>query len=112
MKDIKKINLEKLRTFLKGLSTHEAFENAGKGVDNSNAIIFAYKGRNPPVGEYFLCDCIGNTVDLCKSTKRKFKNADGRLVNCKVIETIITDARKQLGSPVNNCWLIPYDLIK
>jgi hypothetical protein len=49
---------------------------------------------------------------LCYKTKKKYRNADGRAVQCKVIETIITDCHKQLGTPVNGCWIIPYHLLK
>jgi len=102
--------IEKLRELLKAINHHGAFQSDVRGADNSKAVILAYKGEVPP-GHYFLCDCVGNTVDLCYSTRRKYKNSEGRAVNCKVIETIIKDARAQLGSPVNNCWQIPYHLL-
>jgi hypothetical protein len=60
-----------------------------------------------PIGEYFLCDCIGNTIDLCKRTKRAFRNAEGRLVYCKVIETLIEDCHEKFGTALNGCWVIP-----
>ena len=103
-------NIERLREVLLGLTHHSAFYSDGRDVDNSKAVIQKFR-KSPPAGEFFLCDCIGNTVDLCYSTKKAYKNADGRTVNCKVIETIIPDARKQLGSPVNGCWQIPYHLL-
>lgn len=103
-------NIERLREVLLRLDHYSQFYSDGRDVDNSKAVIQQFR-KNPPAGEFFLCDCIGNTVDLCYSTKKAYKNAVGRAVNCKVIETIIVDARKQLGSPVNNCWQIPYHLL-
>ena len=99
--DIKKIRTAVLNTYLR-----EQWESASKGADNSDAIFFQYPNE-VPAGDYFLCDCIGNTIDLCKSTKRKFKNADGRMVNCKVIETIIPDCHAKFGTALNGCWIIP-----
>lgn len=63
-----------------------------------------------PEGTYFLCDSIGNTIDLCRKTKRKFRNADGRLVAHKVIETIVPDCHKKFGTALNGEWAIPYHL--
>ena len=63
------------------------------------------------VGDFFLCDCIGNTVDLCIKTNKWYKNKAGRAVQCKVIETLISDARATLGSPVNGEWSIPYEYL-
>lgn len=101
--------IEDLTKALLELNDYTQFHSDSRGADNSKAIILTYK-REVPVGHYFLCDCEGNTVDLCFKTKRKFKNRDGRVVHCKVLKTIIPDARKQLGSPVNGCWQIPYHL--
>jgi hypothetical protein len=102
--------IDSLRKLLSAANHHSLFESDGRGADNSKAKIFTYR-RRVPKGHYFLCDCIGNTVDLCYSTEKKYKNPAGRMVECKVIETLIPDARKQLGSPVNGCWQIPYHLL-
>lgn len=102
--------IDALRTLLSTVDHHSFFESDARGADNSKAKIFTYR-RRVPKGHYFLCDCVGNTVDLCFSTKRKYKNSKGRMVECKVIETFIVDARKQLGSPVNGCWQLPYHLL-
>lgn len=102
--------IDALRKLLSTVDHHSFFESDARGADNSKAKIFVYR-RRVPKGHYFLCDCVGNTVDLCYSTKRKYKNPAGRMVECKVIETFIVDARKQLGSPVNGCWQLPYHLL-
>ena len=99
--DIKKIRSAVLETY-----TRQQWESGSRGADNSGAIFLQYPGE-VPFGEYFLCDCIGNTIDLCKSTKRKFRNSDGRMVNCKVIETIIPDCHAKFGTALNGCWIIP-----
>lgn len=101
-----KFNIEKLRNTVLLTTSREEWESCSKGAYNSIATFMQYKG-NPTPGDYFLCDCIGNTIDLCKSTKRKFKNSDGRLVNCKVIETIIPDCHAKFGTALNGCWIIP-----
>lgn len=81
-----------------------------KGVDNSTAKIFEHKGK-VPAGTYFLCDCLGNTIDLCKKTNRRFKNSNMKYVRCKVIETIIPDCHKKFGTSLNGQWEIPYHLL-
>lgn len=101
-------DIQKLRDVVNSTILSD-WESCTKGADNSKARIFQHKGKVKD-GAYFLCDCIGNTVDLCKKTKRKFRNADGRLVACKVIETIIPDCAKKLGGPINGEWVIPYHL--
>ena len=103
-------NIEELRAFVHSTSRDDWWCSV-IGVDNSKAIIFEHKGRIP-AGTYFLCDCIGNTIDLCKKTNRKFKNSSGRLVACKVIETIIPDCNKKFGTPLNGEWMIPDYLLK
>lgn len=104
-----KLDIQRLREVVLATNSYHQYEN---GVRNKDQVIIkSYKGE-VATGEYFLCDCIGNTVDLCIATKRKFRNRDGRLVNCKVIETIIPDARKHLGGCVNGVWEIPYHLMK
>lgn len=102
-------DIEKLREVLNA-TTRSDWWRSVRAADNSAARIFEHKGKIEP-GTYFLCDCIGNTVDLCKKTKRRFRNADGRLVACKVIETIIPDCQKKFGSPINGKWVIPYHLL-
>lgn len=102
--------ISELNLLLRDVSDHRYFESQARGADNTQARILQYK-QEPPPGHLFLCDCIGNTVDLCLSTKKKYRNAAGRAVNCKVIATLIPDCCKQLGSPVNGCWMIPYNLI-
>ncbi len=105
---MKKPNVKKIRAFVEA-TIREDWWNSGKGVDNSKAIIPEHKGRIPK-GTYFLCDCIGNTIDLCIKTERQFRNSDGRLVACKVIETIIPDCHAKFGSALNGCWVIPTEM--
>jgi hypothetical protein len=100
-----KFDVEKIRALVLS-TTREQWESASRGADNSETIIKQH-ANCVPHGHYFLCDCIGNTVDLCLSTKRPFKNSKGRMVNCKVIETIIPDCRKKFGTALNGCWIIP-----
>lgn len=101
-----KFNIEKLRYQVLATHSRNEWESTSKGADNSGAIFFQYPNK-VPVGDYFLCDCIGNTIDLCKATRRKFKNSEGRLVSCKVIETIIPDCHAKFGAALNGCWMIP-----
>lgn len=77
---------------------------------NPDALFQQYRG-NIPTGTYFLCDCDCNTLQLCKATKRKYKNGDGRLVDCKVVFTFVKNCSKKWGAPVNGCWIIPSDLM-
>lgn len=104
---MKKPDIVKLRAFMATVTDRDLFHCSVRGSDNSKAIFLDYSEREIPLGGYFLCDCIGNTVDLCRKTERKFKNSDGRLVKCKVVETLIKDCHKQLGTAVNGCWKIP-----
>lgn len=105
-KEFKKI--EELRALMASLNNYLQFERSSR-EDKSKVVIFEYDGE-VKTGEFYLSDCIGNTVDLCIATDRKFKNPDGRMVYCKVVETLIADARVQLGSPVNGVWAIPKNL--
>jgi len=110
-KNKKSMNLatiQKLREVV-NTTTRDDWWCSVRGVDNSKAQIFEHKGKIPE-GTYFLCDCIGNTIDLCKKTKRKFRNANGRLVACKVIETIVPDCHNKFGTALNGEWVIPYHL--
>lgn len=103
--------IEELKRLLENITDRNFFESASRGADNSKAKVFQYLGEIPP-GHYFLCDCIGNTIDLCFSTRKKYKNLAGRAVTCKVIATIIPDCHKQFGTALNGEWMIPYNLIR
>lgn len=105
-----KFDIKKLRDAINRTSRND-WESGARGADNTLAIIFEHKGEIPN-GAYFLCDCIGNTIDLCKKTNRKFVNADGRLVACKVIETIIPDCHAKFGTALNGEWEIPLHIIE
>ncbi len=97
--------IEELKALMASLNSYLQFERSSR-EDKSKVVIFEYEGEPQP-GALFLSDCIGNTVDLCQATKRKFKNPNGRMVYSKIIQTLIADARLQLGSPVNGVWKIP-----
>ena len=101
-----KFDIQKIRATVLATTSRLEWESSSKGADNSIATIMQYRGE-PVAGTYFLCDCIGNTIDLCLATKRKYKNKEGRLVNCKVIETIIPDCHAKFGTALNGCWVIP-----
>lgn len=103
--------IKQLRAAIDQIYQRDSFHCDAKGADNSRAIIHPFL-REPPAGEYFLCDCIGNTVDLCLATNRKYRNSEGRMVNCKVIETLIPDCHARFGTALNGCWQIPWHLIK
>lgn len=102
-------NIERLREVVTN-STRDEWWCGVRGVDNSKAKFFEC---TTPIekGTYFLCDCIGNTVDLCIKTDRLFRNKDGRLVACKVVETIIPDCHAKFGTAINGEWAIPYHLL-
>lgn len=101
-----KLDIERIRQTVILTTSREEWESISMGADNSIATFLQYRRELNP-GDYFLCDCIGNTIDLCLATKRKYKNAAGRLVNCKVIETIIHDCHAKFGTALNGCWEIP-----
>ena len=84
----------------------DLFHCSVRGSDNSKNLFHDFP--NIPKGEYFLCDLIGNTVDLCKKTDREYKvPITGRKEACKHITTLISNCTKQLGTPVNGCWRLP-----
>lgn len=101
-------DIEKLRKVVQG-TTAKNWERCSKNEVLTDALIFQYKKR-PEIGEYFLCDCIGNTIDLCLKTKKKYR-VNGRLVSCQIIETLIPDCHKQFGTALNGVWLIPHYLL-
>ena len=101
-----KFDIQKIRATVLATTSRVEWESCPRGTDNSLATFLQYKGQ-VVAGTYFLCDCIGNTIDLCLATKRKFKNKEGRLVYCKVIETIIPDCHAKFGTALNGCWIIP-----
>ena len=63
-------------------------------------------------GEYFLVDILGNDLTVVQLTRRKYKIPDGRTVQCKIIKSIISDCRKEYGTPLNDCWVIPKQFIE
>ena len=58
-------------------------------------------------GEYFLMDILGNDLTIVKLTKKTYKTPSGRVVHCKIIETIIEDCREVYGTPMNGYWVVP-----
>lgn len=58
-------------------------------------------------GEYFLVDILGNDLTIVKNTKKRYKTPNGRVVNAKIIKTIIEDCRKVYGTPLNGYWIVP-----
>lgn len=99
------MDIEKIKQFVNN-TTKEDWQGSYK-LDPS-AKIMQYKGK-VQVGDYFLCDCIGNTIDLCKKTNRAYRNDEGRLVYCIVIETLIPDCQQKFGTALNGVWVIPAD---
>ena len=101
-----KFDTNKIYEAVAATNCRQEWESDSKGADNSAAKFFQYP-KEVPVGHYFLCDCIGNTIDLCRATKRAFRNSAGRLVKCKVIQTLIPDCHQKFGTALNGCWIIP-----
>lgn len=58
-------------------------------------------------GGYFLVDVLGNDLTIVKSTRRGYKLPNGRVVNCKVIHTVINDCHNIYGTALNGYWAIP-----
>lgn len=116
------IDIEKLKVFLSELSINQIERNWGTNKDlkllEGNAIDDIERfGKKCypnlkeesviPYGGYFLVDALGNDLSICKLTKRKFKNPNGRLVRSKYILNIIPDCRKLWGDCLNGYWKIP-----
>lgn len=104
----KYIDIEGLRAFMRDMR-HSDFERQAKRLpsDPEPKIFRHPSGNAVPVGEYFLSDCDCNTVQLCIATKRLYRNGDGRLVDCRVVATLIPNATDRLGAPVNGVWAVP-----
>lgn len=114
------INFDKLRKYLKSLS-YEDFIN----INNDNSKIkeawtvddVVKFGTHKKIekdtlvnyGEYFLVDILGNDLTVVKLTKKKYKTPNGRLVNAKIILTLINDCKKQYGSCINGYFHIPLE---
>ena len=111
------IDYSALQEFLKTLSYTKIKSGALTKGHGMNDIEFFYKTDDEKkeitydqvinYGAPFLVDAIGNDLSICVLTKRKFKNAQGRLVNSKFDRTIIDDCRTILGGCLNGYWIIP-----
>lgn len=60
-----------------------------------------------PSGALFLCDVVGNQVNLCIKTARSFRSPGGRMVPCKVLETLVEDCHSKFGTALNGEWIVP-----
>ena len=117
------INFDKLRKYLKSLS-YEDFRN----IDNDNSKIEEAwtvddvakfrthkkikKDTLVNYGEYFLVDILGNDLTVVKLTRKKYKTPKGRLVNAKIVKTIVEDCNRLYGSCINGYFHIPKDCYK
>lgn len=113
------INFKKLKIYLESL-TYKDFVNArmhGQKVKEAHTVDDVYRFGMDKIekqtlvnyGEYFLVDILGNDLTVVKLTKKKYKTPKGRLVNAKIILTVIDDCKKQYGSCINGYFHIPLD---
>lgn len=117
------INYEKLENYLKNLTyrdfTNTDLENSKVKKAHTVEDVLRFggydkieKGTLVNYGEYFLVDILGNDLTVVKLTKKKYKTPKGRLVNAKIIKTIIEDCNKLYGSCINGYFHIPRDCYK
>ena len=118
---MKKLRLEE--KYLKSL-TYRDFTNAG--LENSkvkkahtvdDVLRFGgydkiEKGTLVNYGECFLVDILGNDLTVVKLTRKKYKTPKGRLVNAKIVKTIVEDCNRLYGSCINGYFHIPKDCYK
>ena len=62
-------------------------------------------------GMPFLVDALGNDLSICILSRRKYKLSTGRCISAKFDRTIIENCRKNFGTPLNGCWVIPPQFI-
>lgn len=65
-----------------------------------------------PNGGFHLVDVLGNDLTIVKTSKRGYRLPNGRVVNCKIIHTVIEDCRETFGTPLNGYWEIPKEFYK
>ncbi len=108
------IDFNKLEEFLKTLK-HKDFEENKKILESHTIDDIKRFGLDKKVlpeqiinyGDYFIVDILGNDLTVVKLTKKKHKTPNGRLLNLKIVKTIIYNCKKQYGYCLNGCWAIP-----
>ena len=111
------INYEGLKKYLLALNGYDFGEELLEAATADELKRFGWVGNLYPeqvveYGEYFLVDALGNDLTVVKLTRRKYKTPTGKLINYKIIKTIINDCRKIYGMPLNGYWIIPKRFIK